>query len=505
MVKQAPTFGRLLTMVLFALSCFGLLLFLWLSFGGSVPLKPKGYRIQVSFPEATQLGDFADVRTAGVSVGKVRGKERDPAGNRTLVTIELDRRFAPLRSDARAILRQKTLLGETYVELTPGTTHAPFLPENGRLKNSRVAHTVELDEIFRAFDPETRHKFRIWQQAAAVAINNRGPDLNDALGNLPRFAADTTDVLDVLNGQSAAVRRLFRNTGVVFNALSQNRQALRGLIVNTDKVFSATQSQQKALAQTFSIFPTFLDESKATMARLQSFSTDTRPLIRELRPVARDLRPTLRDVRGFAPDLRSTFKNLDPLITVSKRGLPALRDTLKGTGPVLEQLTPFLGQLNPILQWLEYNQHLVSGFIANAEAPIADVAPISDTEKAAGAIGHYLRQNGPIGPETVAIYAQRPTSERGNAYLGGTQIAGPLHARYNIFPSVDCANTTIGEFQRPEKPTTDSPDDPDADPNNPKVGKGPSCWTQPLPGAAGPGSIPHIQAKDYLSASPRTK
>ena len=30
--------------MIFAFSCFGLLLFLWLSFGGSIPLKPKGYR-----------------------------------------------------------------------------------------------------------------------------------------------------------------------------------------------------------------------------------------------------------------------------------------------------------------------------------------------------------------------------------------------------------------------------------------------------------------------------
>src|SRR6059036_1468585 len=187
MQKQAPTFGRLLTMVLFALSCFGLLLFLWLSFGGSAPLKPKGYRIQVSFPEATTLGDYADVRTAGVSVGKVRGKKRDPAGNRTLVTIQLDRRFAPLRSDAKAILRQKTLLGETYVELTPGTPHAPFLKEGAQLANSQVANTTELDEIFQAFDPKTRQAFRDWQQNIAKAINGRGQDLNDAIGNLPPF------------------------------------------------------------------------------------------------------------------------------------------------------------------------------------------------------------------------------------------------------------------------------------------------------------------------------
>ncbi len=44
MQKRAPTLANILVIVLFALSCFGLLLFLWESFGGPVPLKPKGYR-----------------------------------------------------------------------------------------------------------------------------------------------------------------------------------------------------------------------------------------------------------------------------------------------------------------------------------------------------------------------------------------------------------------------------------------------------------------------------
>ena len=125
MQKQAPSLGRIATMVLFALSCFGLLLFLWLSFGGPIPLKPKGYQVRVAFPEATQLGLEADVRVAGVSVGKVRDKTLDPAHpNRTVATIELDRKYAPIAKDARAILRQKTLLGETYVEMTPGNRRA---------------------------------------------------------------------------------------------------------------------------------------------------------------------------------------------------------------------------------------------------------------------------------------------------------------------------------------------------------------------------------------------
>ena len=494
MQKQAPTFGRLLVMVLFALSCFGLLLFLWLSFGGTVPLKPKGYRVEVSFPEATQLGQYADVRTAGVSVGKVRTKRLDTEGNRTLVVLEIDKRFAPLRSNAKAILRQKTLLGETYVELTPGTKDAPYIPEDGRLKNAQVSDTVELDEIFQAFDPQTRRAFREWQQSLAPAITGRQQDLSDAIGNLPQFAADGRDLLEVLNGQGEAVRRLFRNTGVVFNALSENRAALRGVITNADRVFSTTQREQKSLAETFAIFPTFLDESRRTNVRLESFAKDTRPLVQDLRPVARDLRPTLRDVKAFAPDLRDAFRNLDPLITVSKQGLPALRDTLNGTGPLLDSLTPFLGELNPILQWLEYNQKLVSDFIQNGAGGLGDSTPLTDAARARGEFGSYLRQNGPAGPEAAAVFRDRLPSHRGNAYPGPAAFGGRLRAKYNTVPSWDCNNVPRGEFQRTESDSTAPGSDP-----------GPSCWRQASPGQSAPGQFPKIAAKDYLRSTPPTK
>src|ERR1051325_4862679 len=128
MQKQAPTIGRLLVMAGFALSCFGLLLFLWLAFGGSIPLAPKGYRFQTSFGEATQLAKEADVRISGVSVGKVKEIQTQSDG-RSKVTIQLENRYAPIPRDVHAILRQKTLLGETYVELTPGNKSSGMLPE----------------------------------------------------------------------------------------------------------------------------------------------------------------------------------------------------------------------------------------------------------------------------------------------------------------------------------------------------------------------------------------
>jgi virulence factor Mce-like protein len=486
MQKAAPTLPKLLTMVVFALTCFGLLLFLWVSFGGPVPLQPQGYRVKVAFPEATQLGLQADVRVAGVSVGKVVKKDVDPAHpNRTVATLQLTNKFSPLSRDARAILRQKTLLGETYVELTPGNPKGPKVPENGWLADSRVAHTVELDEVFQALDPVTRKAFQNWQQSMAKGIGSgataRGRDLNDAFGNLPGFSADATDVLQVLDEQSGAVQRLVKNTGVVFGALNENEAQLHNLITNSSDVFEATQKEKEALAQTFHIFPTFLDESKATMAKLETFSRNTDPLVRELQPAMRDLKPTLQDTRALAPNLEHLYRNLDPLITASKTGLPALRDVLNGTGPVLQQLQPFLENLNPVLQWLEYNQRLTADFIGNGAGALVDTVPVRrpDIE-----IGHYLRQFGPVGPETVAIYPSRPSSNRGNAYLPPTAYSGPQRAREMIVPSFDCKNTKSGGQE-----TTQYPD---------KSGD-PSCWVAP-PAAYPPGNkneYPHIEKLDY--------
>src|SRR3954469_13516650 len=284
----------------FALSCFGLLLFLWIAFGGNIPLKPQGYRFTASFAEATQLAQEADVRISGVPVGKVKTIEPNKQTGRSDVVIQLDSQYAPLPSDAKAILRQKTLLGETYVELTPGSPTAKKIPENGKLRVTQVSPTVELDEIYRAFDPQTRKAFQTWMQTQAQAINGHGRDVNDALGNLGPFAEDASVAVDILNRQEGAVRRLVSNTGVVFGALTERGDQLRGLIESSNQVFATTAARDRELQQSFVALPTFERESTKTLNRLNTFAKDTDPLVTQLRPAARELSPTLADLSALA-------------------------------------------------------------------------------------------------------------------------------------------------------------------------------------------------------------
>jgi phospholipid/cholesterol/gamma-HCH transport system substrate-binding protein len=474
MQKQAPTVGRLLVMVGFALSCFGLLLFLWLAFGGPIPLKPRGYQFQVSFGEATQLAVEADVRVSGVPVGKVKTIDPDPQSGRSVAVVEMDERYAPLPRDSRAILRQKTLLGETYVELTPGNPQRGMLEEGGALPAAQVSPTVELDEIFRAFDLRTRQAFQTWMQAQSQAVDGRARDISDVLGNLEPFAQDADEILQVLNSQEGAVRQVVRNTGVVFDALSERRGQLGSLIRNSNRVFTTTAQRDAELRDLFRVFPTFNREAEQTVDRLTQFAVDTDPLVTQLRPAAREFSPTFRQLELLAPDLRALFRDLDPLITASERGLPALRQFLQDLRPALGEFDPVLKQLNPILNFLgEYRTEL-RAFFANVPATTQATTPDGV---------HYLRTSNPQNPENLAVYPRRLGSNRPNPYMkpqdylqlgrGGLRAYETRHCRQGN-PTIADAQELAGQLQQVlpflnQPPPTGPPNPLAAPPPNPNT------------------------------------
>jgi phospholipid/cholesterol/gamma-HCH transport system substrate-binding protein len=440
-IKQTPTPARLLAMAAFTLSCIGILLFLWLGFGGPIPLKPAGYRVHVDFKQAANLATEADVRISGVPVGKVKAKKVDVKHAATDVVLEIDHQYAPIPKDTRAILRQKTLLGETYVELTPGSKAHGMIGDGGRIPAGQVAPTVGLDEIFRTFDAKTRSAFERWMVEQGQAFKNGGQDLNDALGNLAPFAEDTSTVLQVLNEDKGDVRRLIRNTGDVFAALTERRGQLRGLISNSNRVFETTAKRDQSLKDAFVVLPTFLRESRKTLARVTAFANNTNPLVTQLRPAARELSPTLVQLEGLAPDLRALFRDVDPLIKVSKTGLPATSQFLDQLRPLLDATDPFLRNLNPMLTWIGLYKHEITQFFANDVASTQASSASADQK----AQLHYLRTTNPISPENLAVYPHRLATNRSNPYvepLGYNKLSTGLE----VFGNYLCTSNPVAQL-----------------------------------------------------------
>jgi ABC-type transporter Mla subunit MlaD len=413
MSKRAPSTTQLLVITGFALSCFGILLFLWVTFGGPTPFRAKTYEVKVPFKEATQLAEQSDVRISGVNVGKVQKIELAPNGRQALATVAIDAQYAPIPESTRAILRTKTLLGETYIELTPGSREGRELADGGTLPEANIAESVQLDEIFRTFNAETRAAFQRWMQEAAVAIQGQGQSLSYALGGLEPTFTEFDKLFRVLDSQRLAVGQLFSNGATTFRALRGREGELADLVQSSNAVFQTTARRNRDIEALFRAFPTFLDESRATLARLKGFSQNADPLMKQLVPAAEELSPTLISISKLAPESKALFEGLGPVIKRAPSGFAATRKLFRDEfPPLLRAVDPFLRNLNPVLVGLKLYKVDLTSFFANLAASLNGVLPV----EGGGPQPHYLRVVGPLNPETVATYPRRLSINRNSPY-----------------------------------------------------------------------------------------
>jgi ABC-type transporter Mla subunit MlaD len=167
-----------------------------------------------------------------------------------------------------------------------------------------------------------------------------------------------------------------------------------------------------------------------------AFANNTNPLVTQLRPAARQLSPTLIALQTLAPDLRGLFRDLDPLITVSKTGLPATSEFLDQLRPLLDATDPFLRNLNPIIRWIGLYKHEITAFFSNDVAATQASSLGADQKSQL----HYLRTTNPLNPENLAIYPTRIKSNRSNPYVAPL---GYKTLPIKVFGTYLCTNNAV--------------------------------------------------------------
>jgi phospholipid/cholesterol/gamma-HCH transport system substrate-binding protein len=409
MITRLPARGTLLLAIAFVLGSVLLTLYVWRSVGGTLPLQPKGYRVTALFDNASQLTRNADVRISGVDIGKVVAIRQRRL--RTEATIDVEARFAPLRRDVRAILRQKTLLGETFVELTPGSRSAPLLPEGGQIPREQIADTQPLDRVLGMLDRPTRERLQELLVDGGALLDGRGADLNAALGNLAPATSRLAAALRILDHQRSALRTLVRDTGTVLQTVGDERESVAELVRAGHRALSATAARDAALTAAVRATPELLGELRDTSAAAAETATLAAPVLDELRPVAPLVAPALAAARDAAPQLARLLEGVGSLVPTARAALPAATRIIDGLSPLTSVLEPAVAQVSPVIDYMAaYRRELV--------ATMANVTASTNGRSAAtdGRLTPYLRTLIPNGPETIVGYSRRSGSNRHNAY-----------------------------------------------------------------------------------------
>jgi virulence factor Mce-like protein len=417
MVTQAPKRSAVAIALIFTLSCVGLIIFVWTQFGGTIPFAPQGYRVKAVFNETGLLVPNADVRIAGVNIGKVVSVQAQ--GTHSLVTMDIQQQYAPIPRDTRAILREKTLLGEAYITLSSGNGQGPKLGDGGTIPVSQIAPTQQLDQVLNSFTTPVQHNLQAVLIGTGQALAGRGQSLNDALGNFDPSATELNAVIGVLNSEQGDLQALINNSASVLGTLGSRGSDLQRLITGGNSVLSATAAQDSSLRATVNALPGFLRQLRTTLAHVNNTLQIAKPSLSALAPAAPLAAPALRSLSNATGPLISLLRAAPSVLRVTNRALPSVGAFIGALQPVTDALEPSTQQIEPMINVLaEYKQNIVDAMALLGSTMIAR-APANTTQEVGGVpagMANYIRIGLSLGPDSTWGQRNKNGAVRSNPY-----------------------------------------------------------------------------------------
>ncbi|KAF1712303.1 outer membrane lipid asymmetry maintenance protein MlaD [Pseudoxanthomonas kalamensis DSM 18571] len=102
------------------LALASLLVLAFASTNRNFSLGGNSYPLTARFTNLGQLRLQAPVKIGGVTVGRVADIQLDPVRFESIVTLDIEHKFADLPADTSAGIYTSGLLGENYIGLSPG-------------------------------------------------------------------------------------------------------------------------------------------------------------------------------------------------------------------------------------------------------------------------------------------------------------------------------------------------------------------------------------------------
>jgi ABC-type transporter Mla subunit MlaD len=339
--------GTLLTLGLVAAAVF--------SVGARGGGGGSGYEVRAIFDTVAAAVPGEDVRIAGAKVGTIGSMDVTP-DKKAAVQLKIDDAgFTPFHEDATCTIRPQSLIGEKYVECTPGTPSSPALRTipKGQTGSGQhylsVQHTsapVDLDLINDVMRLPYRQRFAIILNELGAGLAGRGQDLNQLILRSDPALRETDVVLKQLAAENTTLANLARDSDQALAPLARERAHLAGFIRHANTVGEATAQKRAAI--------------EASIQRLPAFLRQLKPTMQDLGQLSGEMTPVLTDLDQASPSLSRFILELGPFSRSASRSLITLGKATDVGGPVLQRARPVVQDLksfahtaNPVSKTLD--------------------------------------------------------------------------------------------------------------------------------------------------------
>jgi phospholipid/cholesterol/gamma-HCH transport system substrate-binding protein len=304
----------------------------------------KGYKLTVDFENAAGLEPKANVKMAGVPVGKV--EEIRLEGTRARLVLRIDK-DVHIPVDSVASIQTQGLLGEKYVEILPGKRVDQMLPPGGRIANTQPP--LNLEEIVR--------------KVSLIA------------DDVKRFTETLSGTFGTEEGKEALteILRNVREASVVLrNVAGANEERLNRILANVDQlsgdlkdISSANKEDVRVIIANLREFSRTLKEEAPDLARkLETMGEQVGGMVAENRE---NLKEGIANFREASAKLDNTLSSAEKVMAKIERGEGTLgklvsdNTTIGSLNDTLEGISRYVRKGENLKTFLDYRLEYQTG------------------------------------------------------------------------------------------------------------------------------------------------
>jgi phospholipid/cholesterol/gamma-HCH transport system substrate-binding protein len=211
-----------------------------------------GYQVTVELPDSGGIFQNSEVTYRGVAVGRVEELRVTPSG--VALELHIDDAAPRIPAGARAVIANRSAIGEQYVDLRPDDDAAPYLVEGSTIPLARSSVPPRTEDVLGSVDRLVTsvpvESLRTVVDELGTGFAGTGPELQrllDGAGDLTATATehlpqttglltDARTVLATQEEQSADVLEFSRGLRGIAEQLKESDPDLRRVIAAAPKV-----------------------------------------------------------------------------------------------------------------------------------------------------------------------------------------------------------------------------------------------------------------------------
>jgi ABC-type transporter Mla subunit MlaD len=307
------------------------------------------YRVAFENVEGVVPGRH-ELRIAGVKAGSITSSKL--VDGTPVMTLNVEKKYAPVFRDARVRIRPVTALEDMYVDIeSRGHARAGELRagEQGEiLPAEQTQSMVEIGRVLNVLDVDARARLAALLTQLGKGLDDNGAQLRASFAEIAPFLRTAQSMGEALSERRRNIARLVHNFGGMTQVLAQRDKQLASFVTSGDAVLSELAQNDAPLSATLSQLPPTLASMRSAFVRLRATEAELDPALQELQPAAAALPDGLGALDQFSRDANPAITALRPAVRSLRPLASTVRPTASSLAGAFEDLKPETPQIDRI-------------------------------------------------------------------------------------------------------------------------------------------------------------